>query len=55
MPLFGHRILKAGGVHGKISALQDATVMVEIAAGVKVKINRASIVGGEKSSGEQGE
>lgn len=51
----GDQVVTAGGVHAKITALQDATVMVEIAAGVKVKINRASIVGGEKASGEQGE
>ena len=51
----GDQVVTAGGVHGKITALQDASVMVEIAAGVKIKVNRASIVGGEKSSGEPGE
>ena len=49
----GDQVVTAGGMHGKISALQDATVMVEIAAGVKVKLNRASIVGGEKTTVDQ--
>ena len=51
----GDQVVTAGGLHGKITALQDATVMVEISAGVKVKINRASIVGGEKTTVEQSE
>lgn len=51
----GDQVVTAGGLHGKITALQDATVMVEISAGVKVKINRASIVGGEKTTVAQGE
>lgn len=51
----GDQVVTAGGVHGKIVALQESVVTVEIAAGVKVKFNRSSIVGGQKSSGEQGE
>nr|NIQ93300.1 preprotein translocase subunit YajC [Desulfuromonadales bacterium]NIS42027.1 preprotein translocase subunit YajC [Desulfuromonadales bacterium] len=34
----------AGGIHGKVAGLQDKVVTIEIATGVKVKINRASIV-----------
>jgi preprotein translocase subunit YajC len=48
----GDPVVTAGGVHGKIVALQDAVVTVEIAAGVKVKFNRSSIVGGQKSTDE---
>ena len=51
----GDQVVTSGGIHGKISALQDAVVTVEISAGVKVKFNRASIVGGEKTAVEQGE
>lgn len=50
----GDEVVTAGGIHGKIVALQEAAVTVEIATGVKVKFNRASIVGGQKSSAEQG-
>lgn len=38
------QVVTAGGVHGKVAALLDDTVMVEIATGVKVKLNRSSIV-----------
>ncbi len=51
----GDPVVTAGGVHGKIVALQDAIVTVEIAAGVKVKFNRSSIVGGQKSTDEKSE
>lgn len=39
----GNLIVTAGGVHGKISAVEETTVSIEIATGVKVKVNRASI------------
>ncbi len=40
----GDKVTTAGGIHGNITSLQDDTVTVEIATGVKVKINRSSIV-----------
>jgi len=40
----GDEIVTAGGIHGKIAALQDKVVSVEIATGVKIKVNRSSIV-----------
>jgi preprotein translocase subunit YajC len=51
----GDPVVTAGGMHGKIVALQDSAVTVEIAAGVKVKFNRSSIVGGEKSTDAKSE
>ena len=41
----GDQVVTAGGLHGKISALQDTIIIVEVATGVKIKVNRASIVG----------
>jgi len=40
----GDAVVTAGGIHGKVAGLQDKVVTVEIATGVKVKINRSSIV-----------
>lgn len=40
----GDQIVTAGGVHGKVAALQEDTVIVEVATGVKVKFNRSAIV-----------
>jgi preprotein translocase subunit YajC len=40
----GDPVVTAGGIHGKVSGLQEKVITVEIASGVKIKINRASIV-----------
>lgn len=44
----GDAVTTAGGIHGKVVALQDDVVTVEIATGVKVKFNRSSIVATKK-------
>lgn len=41
----GDQVVTAGGIHGKVAAIQDTVVTLEIATGVKVKINRSSVVG----------
>jgi len=41
----GDPVVTAGGLHGKVAALQDTVVMLEVATGVKIKVNRSSIVG----------
>ncbi|WP_225071778.1 preprotein translocase subunit YajC [Desulfuromonas sp. CSMB_57] len=40
----GDQVVTAGGIHGKVAALQDGIVTVEVATGVKIKVNRSSIV-----------
>jgi preprotein translocase subunit YajC len=40
----GDLVVTAGGIHGKVVAVQENVVTLEIATGVKVKINRASVV-----------
>jgi len=39
----GDNIVTAGGIHGSISAVEESTVTVEIAKGVKIKMNRGSV------------
>ena len=39
----GDNIVTAGGIHGNIIAVEDTTVTIEIAKGVKVKMNRGSV------------
>ena len=41
----GDQVITAGGMHGKIVAVQDDIITLEIASNVRVKINRPSIVG----------
>ena len=41
----GDEVVTAGGIHGKIVAVQDDIITLEIASNVRIKINRSSIVG----------
>lgn len=39
----GQSVITAGGIYGKIKELEDNAVIVEIASGVKIKVDRNSI------------
>ena len=39
----GQEVITAGGIYGKIKEIEDNTVVLEIASGVKIKIDRNSI------------
>ncbi len=39
----GDQVVTAGGMHGKVAALDDQVVTLEIAPGVNVKINKGYI------------
>lgn len=39
----GDRVVTAGGIHGKIKEISDATVMIEIAPGTQIKVDKASV------------
>ena len=39
----GDRVVTAGGIHGKIKSIKDATVKVEVAPGVELEFDKASI------------
>jgi len=39
----GDKVITAGGIHGKIVALEEKTVLIEIADNLKIKIERGSI------------
>ncbi len=39
----GDNVVSAGGIHGKIVSVEETTVVLEIATGVKMKLNRASV------------
>lgn len=41
----GDMVITAGGLHGKITALTDTVVTLEIAEKVRVKVSRAQIAG----------
>ncbi|HHO48090.1 MAG TPA: preprotein translocase subunit YajC [Desulfobacteraceae bacterium] len=37
-------VVTSGGIHGRITGLTDAVVTMEIAEGVRIKVNRSSIL-----------
>ena len=39
----GDQIVTAGGIHGKIASVEETTITIEVATGVKMKMNRSSI------------
>ncbi len=51
----GAEIVTNGGIHGKITGLTDTVVTVQIAEGVRVKVNRASIMGSVADAQNQAE
>ena len=40
----GDSVVTAGGIHGKVTAVQEGVVTLEVATGVKIKVNRTAIV-----------
>jgi len=39
----GDKVVTAGGVHGKLKEINDTNYVIEIAEGVKIKIDKASV------------
>lgn len=39
----GDKVVTAGGLHGKIEKIQDDTMLVEIAKGVSIRIDKTSV------------
>lgn len=45
----GQSIITAGGIYGKIKEIEDNSVVVEIASGVKIKVDKNSIYADAKT------
>ena len=39
----GDRVVTAGGIHGKLKEISDLTVIMEVANGVSIKVDKASV------------
>ena len=39
----GDKVVTAGGIHGKIKDMTDATIILEVAPGMCIKVDRASV------------
>jgi len=40
----GDKVLTVGGIYGKVNELKDTTVILEIADGVRIKVDKAGLV-----------
>lgn len=39
----GDRVVTAGGIHGKIKEIKDAVILLEVAQGVVIRVDKASV------------
>ncbi len=39
----GDKVVTAGGIHGRIRDIKDTTMMIEIAKGVEIKVDKTSV------------
>ena len=39
----GDKVVSAGGIHGKVKDIKEQTVVVEVAEGVKITVDKASV------------
>lgn len=39
----GDNVVTAGGIHGKIKEISDNTLLIEVAQGVTIKVDKASV------------
>lgn len=49
------KVVTAGGIHGRIREVKDNTVMIEVAPGVTVKVDKSSVyLANEKETSSKG-
>lgn len=39
----GDKVVTAGGIHGRIKEMKDTVMMIEVAPGVSIKVDRGSV------------
>ena len=49
----GDDVVTSGGIHAKITGLTDTIVTLEIADGVRIKVNRPSVLASEADAKQQ--
>ena len=49
----GDQVVTSGGVHGKVTGVTDEVLTVEIANGVRIKVDKASIGRRTRSEGDK--
>lgn len=49
----GDRVITAGGIHGKIKEISDDTIIIEIAPGVSIKVDKGSVYPAAEKAAEK--
>lgn len=49
----GDRVVTAGGIHGKLKEIADNTVMIEVAPGTQIKVDKASVFPADENPNKQ--
>ena len=49
----GDKVVTAGGIHGKIKEISDQTLNIEVAPGVSIKVDKASVFPAGTKTAEQ--
>ncbi|MDR1115998.1 MAG: preprotein translocase subunit YajC [Tannerella sp.] len=39
----GDKVVTAGGIHGKIKEISDTSMLIEVAEGVRIRVDKASV------------
>jgi preprotein translocase subunit YajC len=39
----GDKVLTAGGIHGRIKEVSDTTILIEVADGVRIRVDKGSV------------
>lgn len=39
----GDKIVTAGGIHGRIKEVNDATMLIEVADGIRIRVDKMSV------------
>ncbi|MDR1601351.1 MAG: preprotein translocase subunit YajC [Tannerella sp.] len=39
----GDKVVTAGGIHGRIKEIADTTILIEIAEGIRIRVDKASV------------
>jgi len=49
----GQEVITAGGIYGKVKEIEDSVVVLEIASGVKIRIDKNSIFANAAATQQQ--
>ncbi|MEN9445000.1 MAG: preprotein translocase subunit YajC [Bacteroidota bacterium] len=49
----GDKVITVSGIHGRISEVEENTVVLEIATGVKITVEKAGIINGAENMPQQ--